>query len=55
MPLVYLDLNIISFLHHPEDYPGQPWQTVAPAILNFLENDPHSAALYSPAHSDGRP
>ena len=50
MPLIYLDSNIISYLHHPEDYSGQSWQTDAPAILGFFEQDPHSAVLFSPAH-----
>ncbi|OJW53777.1 MAG: hypothetical protein BGO55_01480 [Sphingobacteriales bacterium 50-39] len=50
MITVYLDTNIISFLHHPEDYPKQPWQLDAPLITSFLEKNADVRPLYSPAH-----
>lgn len=51
MPVLYLDSNIISYLHHPDNYIKSNWQQHLSTLRRFLD-DPASEAtvVYSPAH-----
>jgi hypothetical protein len=50
MAFLYLDSNIISYLHHPEDYPSEPWRQDVPVILSYINEIPDLRVLYSSAH-----
>jgi len=50
MTRIYLDSNIISYLHHPEDYAEASWQKVVVDIQEYLEQAIETEVVYSPAH-----
>jgi hypothetical protein len=51
MPLLYFDNNIISYLHHPEDYIKSPWYRSLEIIQGYLDNRSSDVTVvYSPAH-----
>lgn len=50
MESLYLDNNIISYLHHPENYVNEPWKENIPLILDYFNETSDLSVLYSPAH-----
>jgi len=51
MPLLYLDSNIISYLHHSELYAGEDWHSGLSVIKAYIDNPANAATvIYSPVH-----
>jgi hypothetical protein len=50
MHSVYLDTNIISYLHRPEECAIQSWHKDLPLALDFIDQATKTEFVYSPAH-----